>query len=194
MTSGWASAMGPLATHSRSRVLTDGARTVRMPLASGAPPARRDPGPAEKILPGELPDTIVILDLLQFCARSVARPIQGSFHSFFGHHHLSFDRDAGLADFFTSVNCFFARNGIAFELTPAGIIERLGPPALREALRQAVFHTGDADTDKLLEEARRRFLSPQLSDRYDAIENCGMRLRESKRWKTAIKSRPLRAC
>lgn len=111
-----------------------------------------------------------ILDLLEFCARSVAKPIQVNFHQFFSHWHLSFDRGEGLADFVSSVNRFFARNGIAFELTPEGHAERLGPTGLREELRQAVFHTGDAEADRLLEEARRRILSPHVGERQDAIE------------------------
>lgn len=124
----------------------------------------------ENIIADEVPDLLVILDLLEFCARSVAQPIQRDFHSYFGHYHLDFDRDAGLADFVASVDRLFARNGVAFELTVEGIVRRLGPPALGDNLRQAVFHTGDAATDRLLEDARRRFLSPQIADRLDALE------------------------
>ena len=124
----------------------------------------------DSIRPHEMPDTIVVLDLLEFCARSVGKPIQGGYHSYFNHYHLDFDRDAGLAEFVASVNRLFARNGIALELTTAGLAQRLGPPGLREALRDAVFHTGDDDTDRLLEDARRRILSAHPVDRRDAIE------------------------
>lgn len=124
----------------------------------------------EQLRPDELPDTLAILDLLEFCAQSIAQPIERDFHSFFGHYHLSFDREAGLAALVAAVNRLFMRNGIAFELTAEGIVQRLGPSLLREDMRQAVFHTGDAETDKLLEDARRRFLSPQLADRQDALE------------------------
>ena len=126
-----------------------------------------DPGHLSRDHP---PEPVAILDFLEFCARSVAKPIQVNFHPFFRHWHLSFEREPGLADFVSSVNRLFARNGIAFELTPDGHAERLGPPGLREELRQAVFHTGDADADSLLEEARRRILSPHVNDRQDAIE------------------------
>jgi hypothetical protein len=124
----------------------------------------------EQLRPDELPDTLAILDLLEFCSRSIAQPLQGSYHSFFDHYHLGFDRVAGLANFTAAVDRLFARNGIAFELTPEGLVQRLGPPGLRDELRQAVFHTGDADTDRLLEDARRRILSPHPADRQDAIE------------------------
>jgi hypothetical protein len=118
----------------------------------------------------ELPNAFVILDFLQFCAQAVARPIQRDFHAFFEHYHLSYDREAGLADFVASVNRLFARNGIAFELTDKGYARRLGPPGLREQLQEAVFHTGDDETDRLLETARRLILSPHDADRRDALE------------------------
>lgn len=118
----------------------------------------------------DIPDMYAILDLLQFSARAVAQPTQRNYHDFFGHYHLSFNRDAGLANFVSNVNLIFARNGIAFELTSEGSIQRLGPPGLREELRQAVFHTGDDETDQLLEESRRRILLPHPTDRFDAIE------------------------
>jgi hypothetical protein len=115
-------------------------------------------------------DTITILDVLEFCARNVARPIKGRFHSFFGHHHLTFERDEGLTEFVTDVNRLLARNGIAFEMTQEGRINRLGPALLRDALAVASFHTGDLETDRLLEDARRLILSPHLEDRRNGLE------------------------
>lgn len=43
-----------------------------------------------------LRDTPVVLDLLEFCAKAVGEPIQGSYHSYHHHYHLRWDRDAGL--------------------------------------------------------------------------------------------------
>ena len=80
------------------------------------------------------PPTLAALDLLEFCHRVIAEPIQGSFHSFFRHYHLQFDRDSGQLQFCEKINRILARNGIAFQLTDAGEIERLAPPGLREEL------------------------------------------------------------
>ena len=44
-------------------------------------------------------------------------------------------------------------------------MQRLGPPGLRQPLRAAVFSTGDQNLDTLLEEARRRFLDPNVVER-----------------------------
>jgi hypothetical protein len=120
--------------------------------------------------PGTVPETPVTLDLLEFCAAAAGRPIEGVYHSFFRHHHLSWDRDAGLASFVTDVNLLFARNGIAYELTAEGKARRLLSQPLADSLGWALFDTGDGETDQLLETARRRILSPKAEDRRDAVE------------------------
>src|SRR5262249_55675367 len=111
------------------------------------------------------PDSLTILDLLEFCARNVARPIKGGYHGFFGHYHLDFGREEGLREFIDDVNRLFARNGIAFELTLEGRAIRLGPALLLDVLAIAEFHTGDVQTDRLLEGARRLILAPDLEER-----------------------------
>ena len=116
------------------------------------------------------PETAVILDLLEFCARAVGEPIEGDYHSFFGHSHLSWGREAGLARFVRCVNLLFARNGVGFALTEEGLAQRRLPDALEAPLRRAVFNTGDGETDRLLELARSRITSPQPEDRQDALE------------------------
>jgi hypothetical protein len=55
-------------------------------------------------------------------------------------------------------------------LTAEGKAIRLGPSLLREALADAIFHTGDAETDRLLEDARCLILLPRIEDRRDALE------------------------
>lgn len=120
--------------------------------------------------PTAVPDTPVILDLLEFCARAVGEPIQGAYHSFFRHHHLSWGREAGLGRFVADVNMLFRRNALAFEITPAGEARRLLPAPLADTIGWALFQTGDGETDRLLEAARRRILSPKPEDRKDALE------------------------
>lgn len=119
---------------------------------------------------GEAPETPVILDLLEFCARSIGEPIQGSFHSFFNHYHLGWDRVSGLAGFVRDVNLLFRRNAVAYELDPNGLACRRLAGPIAEALGWMLFQTGDAETDRLLEAARRKFMSPLADDRQDALE------------------------
>lgn len=117
-----------------------------------------------------VPHTLSALDLVEFCYSHVAEPIEGSYHSFFGHSHLTFDRSKGRAEFRDRVNRILSRNGIALALEEDGGISRLAPPILDEELRRAAFDTGDATLDALLEAARARFLSPDPALRREALE------------------------
>src|SRR5207249_85730 len=53
--------------------------------------------------PKPVPDKFAVLDLTQFCYRHVAEPKQLAYHSYFSHHHLSFDREAGRQNFRQSI-------------------------------------------------------------------------------------------
>jgi hypothetical protein len=112
--------------------------------------------------PDTVPSVPTIMDLLEFCAKAVGEPEQGSWHSFFGHHHLSWDREAGLSRFVREINRLFSRNGVAFELGDDGVARRVLPEPLHQALQSAVFQTGDPETDRLLEAARTLNLQARL--------------------------------
>lgn len=119
---------------------------------------------------GDLPETPVILDLLEFCASAVGEPILGSYHSYQHHHHMRWDRSAGLANYITEVNVLFQRNGIAIKLDADGHAQRILPQPVAQALGWHMFRTGDDQLNGLLEYARSHFLSPKLQDRRDATE------------------------
>lgn len=123
------------------------------------------------LFPNKVLETPIILDLLEFCAKAVGEPIQqGSYHSYFSHYHLRWDRESGLAAFLKDVNLMFRRNAIAYEITPMGQARRILPQELANVLREAQFNTGDQETDSLLEAARQLILSPRPADRQDALE------------------------
>lgn len=115
-------------------------------------------------------DTVIFLELLEFCASTVARPIKLDYHPYMRHHHLDFNRDAGQRDFIGQVNLLFRRNGVAFEISDEGCARRLGSLGLREELREAEFNTGDTETNQLLDVARQRILLPREEYRRDALE------------------------
>jgi hypothetical protein len=117
-----------------------------------------------------VPDTAQVMDLLEFCEEYVAQPIEHDYHDFFRHHHLSFKVEEGKAEFRKSVNTVLARNGLAFEMDDDGIMTRLGPPELVKVLKGATFNTGDAHLDELLEDAREKFMDPNLKIRKEALE------------------------
>lgn len=117
-----------------------------------------------------VPPTLAALDLLEFCHTHVAEPTPVGYHSFFGHNHLSFDRDAGRRQFQERVNRVLARNQIAYELRDDGMVVRLAAPVLGEALSIQAFRTGDRGLDELLEAARDKFLNPAAKVRREALE------------------------
>lgn len=117
-----------------------------------------------------VPPALVVLDLIQFSFQHVAEPIRGGFHKFFGHYHLTFDRNKGQGSFRDRANKVLARNGLAYELQSDGRITRLAPPMLAEALASAAFRTADAELNRILESARSKFLSPDPDLRREALE------------------------
>lgn len=126
------------------------------------------------------PDTLLVLDFIEFCYRIVAKPIQGSHHKYFDHYHLSFNDEEGKQTFREDINRIFLRNNLAFELSPTGQIVRLAPAVLRESLSSARFCTGDATLDRMLEDSRIKFLNPDPAVRREAVErlwDCWERLK-----------------
>ncbi len=118
-----------------------------------------------------VPDTLDVLDLLEFCHRHVGVPTYGRFHSYFGHSHItSVDRDAGRAAFRETIETIFARNGVAYELREDGMVRRLVEPVVAQALGTGAFQTGDSTLDDLLLAAVTRFLDPRPDARADALE------------------------
>ena len=117
----------------------------------------------------EPPGTICILELIEFCWRHIGQPAQTRYHDFFDHHHLRFDVELGRRNFTEDVNRIFARNGLAYTFTSEGRVERLGPPVLREELASTELVTGNSELDRLLESARRKFLSPNEEIRREAL-------------------------
>ncbi len=118
----------------------------------------------------DVPNTPAILDLIEFVARHVAHPTQIRWHDFFRHHHLVLDREEGLRKFVEDVNGIFSRSGLAYKLTPTGVMERTVPTPMAERFKRTEFRTGDHELDDLLNTAIARFLLPTSEARQDALE------------------------
>ena len=117
------------------------------------------------------PQTLDILNLIEFCWRCIAQPSSKGLHAYFEHDHLDFNIQAGQDTFRDDINRIFRCNGLAYELKEDGCIERLAPPILREQLVSAQFHTGDDDLDRMLETARGKFLNRNETTRREALES-----------------------
>jgi hypothetical protein len=118
---------------------------------------------------GWAPETMVALDLIQFCYQTVAKPLQGGYHSYFRHHHLSFDEETGKYSFREKINTIFRRNGIAFVLGYDGTIKRIIPEQFKSFISTHI-RTGDFVLDNMIDDAQKKFLNPDTKIRKEAIE------------------------
>ena len=122
------------------------------------------------ITKNDVPDTLDVMDILEFVANHLAKPIPLDYHSYWRHTHLDFDVEKGKAEFRASLNRILARTGLSFEMDDNGVMRRLAPPELTKVLKNATFATGDKILDELLEHARKKFMAPNLKVRKEALE------------------------
>lgn len=116
------------------------------------------------------PDTLLILDFIEFVHASIAKPSNGKYHDYFMHYHLTFDQLTGQEEFRATINRIFSRNGVAFEILSSGSVVRVLPPVLGEELKRTVFRTGDHILDVMLEECRTKFSDRNPLIRREALE------------------------
>ncbi|MDP1663011.1 MAG: hypothetical protein Q8L55_13930 [Phycisphaerales bacterium] len=117
-----------------------------------------------------MPDVITACDFLEFCHRHISLASRRSHHNFFNHDHLNFDVAAGQKKFRADVGLLLQRNGIALRMTDKGLMERILDDPTGEAVRRAVFQSGDSALDQLLGEARMKFMDPPPRVRQEALE------------------------
>jgi len=118
----------------------------------------------------EVPETIIILDLIEFVHRHVGAPIERDFHSFFRHYHLAFDVEAGKHKYCGDINRLFARQGLAYELSTNGHISRIATTPPEISLQNSEFNTGDATLDNLLSRAKQRYFAPGPDAAIEAVK------------------------
>lgn len=110
-----------------------------------------------------------VFDVLEYAFEVIARPDEGSFHSYMGHMHYSYEKEQGQHLFTEDVNRIFERNGMAFELRDGEVV-RMVPAVLLETLAATLFRTRDAHLDEMLEAARTKFMHRDLAIRRESLE------------------------
>ena len=118
----------------------------------------------------EVPDTLKIMDMIEFYWSSIGKPISIEYHSYGKHHHLRFDIEDGREQFRNEIETIFRLNGIAFTLTEQGRVERLIPEVFRADLSSKELTTGDSELNRLLETAVRKFIDTDPDKRREALE------------------------
>lgn len=122
------------------------------------------------LAPQEVPETLMILDMLQFMYRHASASTVREHHAFFGHDHYRFDRPRGQREIREEINSLLARNGLAYELANDGGIKYISAPVIRDLVGFALPSTGDDHLDHLLETARVKFTDRDPAIRREALE------------------------
>jgi hypothetical protein len=126
--------------------------------------------PDLEIKRGQAPDTLPVLDALEFCHAAVAEPHHHGWHDYGKHWHLTFDEAPGQEAFRIEVNLVLRRNKLMYKLDEDGRAVRLAPEPLASALRDARFDTGDERLDNHLSSAVTKYLDPDPEVRTEALE------------------------
>ena len=111
----------------------------------------------------------VLFDLIEFFAARVAKPKNASWHSFFSHWEIDFDRRAGFVQFQGDVNAMLSAGGTVYQLSGLQI-ERVGTPEIQVVLADLRPDSGDEGVDTLITDARRLYMSPKEADRQTGLE------------------------
>lgn len=110
----------------------------------------------------EQPSTFAILDLLEFCGLHINTSFKGNSHSYFDHFHLSWNeegKEQALIDFATLINRWLATNGICFQLSNQGKIERILSEEQEQAISSPAF-SSDRDLNNYINDAQQEFQKP----------------------------------
>ena len=117
-------------------------------------------------------DQFALLDLIEFFAANVRDVVVGSFHSYFGHHHLTCQNSRNVcAQFRDEINDIFRKTGLLYELNTNLQVERIVENSpLTPAVESAIAAVKEAGARELLQEAILLHRSPYPADIRDAVE------------------------
>lgn len=117
-------------------------------------------------------DQYALLDLIEFFAENVRDVVVGSFHSYFGHYHLTCQNSRNVcAQFRDEINDIFRKTGLLYELNTDLQVERIVENSpLTPVVESAIATVGEAGTRELLQEAIMLHRSPYPADIRDAVE------------------------
>ena len=117
-------------------------------------------------------DQFALLDLIEFFAENVRDVVVGSFHSYFGHYHLTCQNSRNVcAQFRDEINDIFRKTGLLYELNTDLQVERIVEnSSLTPAVESAIAAVKEAGARELLQEAILLHRSPYPADIRDAVE------------------------
>jgi len=115
-----------------------------------------------------LPETHIILDLIEFFGRFISKPTQYEYHSYGKHNHiLSFDLNSGFLEYREGVNRLLRRCKHPYEFN--NNVEHLLPIGLDDLVKSS-YRTGDPVLDQLLTVALSKIQDKNTAIRNEALE------------------------
>lgn len=133
-------------------------------------------------------DQYALLDFIEFIGDNVRDITSKSYHSYFGHYHLSFSSNNSVfEDFRNDINAIMKKTGLLFELNIDGYVERIEENSV---LNKEIEHNVETVTEQglkeLIEVAIALHKSPRPSDHKDAVEKIWDALERLKTYYTSL--------
>lgn len=117
------------------------------------------------------PNYLDVLDLLEFCFQNIGAPKYGSYHQFFDHNHINyFDKDEGRSLFIETINRYFSRNRVAYELNNNGEVVRVLNSGLQCLIKNIILPI-EQELKNLLVSGNKRIYDANVSVRYEALKD-----------------------
>jgi hypothetical protein len=115
-------------------------------------------------------DKYATLDFIEFCHKNITKPVNGSYHDFFKHYHLTFEKSEELkSDFRKKINKIFERNGILFYINEEGQVNRNISESMKPLINK-IYTTSDTRLNELVKLAYDKFVLPKIEERIFALE------------------------
>ncbi len=136
-------------------------------------------------------DQYSLLDYIEFIAQNCRDYDKGSFHNYFGHHHISFKESNNIfVEFQREINNIFDKTGLLYRLTNDKIIERIVENTpLNDAIEQNAEAVSEQGTQELLREAIQLYKQPYPESSRDAVEKIWDALERLKTYYTQFKKK-----
>ena len=136
-------------------------------------------------------DQYALLDLIEFFAENVRDVVVGSFHSYFGHYHLTCQNSRNVcAQFRDEINSIFQKTGLLYELNTNLQVDRIVENSpLTPEVEATVATVKEPGTLELLQEAVLLHKSPYPADIRDASEKIWDAFERLKTYYTALNKR-----
>ena len=132
-----------------------------------------------------------LLDLIEFFAENVHDVVVGSFHSYWGHHHLTCQNSRNVcAQFRDEINSIFQKTGLLYSLNTDLQVERIVENSpLTPEVEVTIATVKEPGTLELLKEAILLHKSPYPTDIRDATEKIWDAFERLKTYYTTLNKR-----